>query len=389
MVWLAETLPRLSLPLPAGFLTGLDLSLARERNLQWRVVMFGRQHPKGVWYYFLVLWVMKTPLLILAALIVGYMQAARRRVLWRDPAVRFLTLNLLLLLAYFSFLFHAQIGYRYALACLPIAYTVGAAGLVLLPPIRHLLPAAILVFLTAVGENSAYVGNHLAFTNLAVQPKRHVFRWITHSNVDWGQNEDKVDAYLARAGMGPPRLDPPHLLPGLNLLRHYYAAGNLRFERYRWVRENVDPVAHFGHTFLLFDISDAQFERLLEESRRVLPSPRVATLCAADEPLRPLAQEEPVSLMEGQEGVVCVSTSRPADLVMRSTAGTLLFGRATREPGGRDLIREGQQAWYRLEPGHHALTARALSHFTGTLGVARGSVSVSVKLSRPEERAGR
>ena len=37
--FLAARWPGLRLPVPADFLTGIDLSLARERTLKWRVVM--------------------------------------------------------------------------------------------------------------------------------------------------------------------------------------------------------------------------------------------------------------------------------------------------------------------------------------------------------------
>ncbi|HET6899989.1 MAG TPA: glycosyltransferase family 39 protein, partial [Vicinamibacteria bacterium] len=72
---LAGRWPSLRLPLPADFLTGIDLSLARERTLKWRVVILGRYYPRGVWYYFALLWLMKTPLLLLISEIAGYVQA--------------------------------------------------------------------------------------------------------------------------------------------------------------------------------------------------------------------------------------------------------------------------------------------------------------------------
>ncbi|HEV7500217.1 MAG TPA: glycosyltransferase family 39 protein, partial [Vicinamibacteria bacterium] len=131
--FLAGRWPGLRLPLPADFLTGIDLSLARERTLKWRVVMLGRQYPRGVWYYFALLWLMKTPLLLLAAEVAGYVRAIRTGLLWRSPPLRFLALNLALLLAYFSLLFHAQIGYRFVLMCVPLGYIIAAAGLTSLP----------------------------------------------------------------------------------------------------------------------------------------------------------------------------------------------------------------------------------------------------------------
>ena len=132
--FLAARWPTLRLPVPADFLTGIDLSLARERTLKWRVVMLGQQYPRGVWYYFALLWLMKTPVLLLAAEATGYLRAIRTGILWRSPPLRFLAANLALPLVYFSLLFHAQIGYRFVLMCVPLGYIVAAAGLSTLSP---------------------------------------------------------------------------------------------------------------------------------------------------------------------------------------------------------------------------------------------------------------
>ena len=55
--------------------------------------------------------------------------AARDAALRTDPALRLLALNFAWQLAYFSLLFRAQIGYRFALTCIPLAWIVAAAGL--------------------------------------------------------------------------------------------------------------------------------------------------------------------------------------------------------------------------------------------------------------------
>jgi Dolichyl-phosphate-mannose-protein mannosyltransferase len=383
MTRLAELLPRLRLPLPADFLTGFDLSLARERDLKWRVVVFGTEYPRGVWYYFVLLWLMKTPFLILVAQVAGYLLAARAKLFSRQPALRFLALNLLLLLAYFSFLFHAQIGYRFVLMCLPLGYMIAAAGLASLEPTRHVRTLGALLLLVTLGENVAYWGNHLAFTNLAVQPKKLVFRWITHSNVDWRQNEDRLESYLVRAGIGRERLNPPHLLAGRNLLRHSHAGGNLRFERYRWVRENLTPVTHYDHTFLLFDLSAAEFERLLEETRRIAPSPRAAELCPAGASSQPTVPGQSVPLSDDEnprrDWLVCVDATDGADIAWRAASGSAVVGPADQPKTARDFVEADQEVWYRLAPGRHVLALSGQDGIAGTWRVERGSARFTLR----------
>ena len=386
--FLAARWPGLRLPVPADFLTGIDLSLARERALKWRVVMLGQQYPRGVWYYFALLWMMKTPVLLLAAEVFGYVRAIRTGILWRSPPLRFLASNLALLLAYFSLLFHAQIGYRFVLMCLPLGYIVAAAGLSTMSPRPRWQLLGMVVALSALAENAAYLGNHLSFTNVAVQPKKNVFRWITHSNIDWRHNEDRADTYLARAGIGRDRLDPPHVLPGLNLLRHYHAAGNLRFERYRWVRENVDPVAHFDHTFLLFDLTPADYERYLDAERRLSSSPLAKEACGKEAGLLPPGQPFtlPDHVPEQMVPVLCVDAPRAADFVLHVTSGHMVFGPVERPGGAHEYAEAGQEIWFRLEPGPHAFSVVAENGFSGTWRAARGEVSVSVVPGTGSER---
>jgi hypothetical protein len=390
---LAGLLPHLRLPLPADFLTGFDLSLARERELKWRVVVLGREYPRGVWYYFGLLWLMKTPLLILVAQWAGYLRAIQTGLLWRSPLLRFLAVNLAVLLAYFSLLFHAQIGYRFVLMCLPLGYIIAAAGLSTIRARPWVAPVGVVVVLAAMAENAAYLGNHIAFTNVAVQPKKLVFRWITHSNIDWRQNEDRVDEYLARAGIGRDRLDPPHVLAGRNLLHHSHAGGNLRFERYRWVRENLEPVTHFDHTFLLFDLSPADFERFLEASRHLAPSPLAARLCGAEAPGERIAAGQPFALPDEDSrrpGVwlLCVDAPRGADFVLHVASGRLVFGPADRPGRAHEYAEVGQELWFRLEPGRHVFTARGQQDFTGAWRAAQGAASVSRRQAAESDLSG-
>jgi hypothetical protein len=386
---LARRWPSLRLPLPIDFLTGIDLSLARERTLSWRVVILGRQYPRGVWYYFALLWLVKTPLLVLAAQCVGYAQAIRTRLLWQSPPLGFLAANLALLLAYFSLFFHAQIGFRFVLMCLPLGYIIAAAGLSTLARGARTTVLGVLVLVSALAENAAYLGNHISFTNLAVQPKTRVFRWITHSNIDWRQNEDRADLYLARAGIGRDRLDPPHVLPGLNLLRHYHAAGNLRFERYRWLRENLEPVRLFDHTFLLFDVSPADFERYLDTQRRLAPSPLARALCEAPQGGRPVAPGQPWSVPDAVAGagpwILCVDAPAGADVVVHVTAGNMVFGPVDRPGGAHEYAAAGQEIWFRLEAGRHAFAIVPENGLGAVWRVVRGEASAVVREPAPPD----
>jgi hypothetical protein len=267
----ATAVPGVPLPVPLAFLTGIDVSLAHERGKSFPVYILGRHWPDGVWYYFVVLWLIKTPLLALLAQVVGLVQAARRAALRNDPALRFLALNLAWQLAYFSLLFRAQIGYRFALMCVPLAWILAAAGLATLPArATHVAGGA--VVLAALLENATYWGNPLSFSNAAVWPKRDAYRLMADSNLDWGQNRDKIDGWLRQNGIDEARLDPALLLPGTNVLSVNVLTGvKGGFERQRWLRENAAPVRELGHTYLWFELDPALYQRYRDETGPVPP----------------------------------------------------------------------------------------------------------------------
>jgi 4-amino-4-deoxy-L-arabinose transferase-like glycosyltransferase len=356
---LADAAPGLPAPLPLAFLTGIDHSLADERG-EWPVVLLGRRHPEGVWFYFAVLWLLKTPLSLLAGQVAGFAAAARR--LAADPVARLLAWNLALHLAYFSLVFRAQLGYRFVLMLVPLAYVLAAAGLVHAGLTRRTRVALGIAAAVALIENAAYAGNPLAFTNLAVQPKRLAYRLLADSNIDWGQDRERITRTLARAGAGHTILDPLHVLPGHNTLGLNALAGVFDFERHRWLRENVAPGGHFRHTYLWFEIDGPTYDRFLDATRRLSPAPWTAAECPADlalehqPPGARLPFERTTPPRAGDGLVVCVETRRGVDFGLRVAKGLARFGRTTADGGcDAETMIAGHVSWYRLDPGRHAL----------------------------------
>jgi len=349
---LARLLPGLWLPLPRDFLTGIDIVLGSEREKPFPVMILGERHPSGVWYYFAVVALLKTPLLTLAALAGGAVLALRGGLL-RQPRARFLVANLVLTLAYFSLVFRMQIGYRFVLMCVPVVALVAASGLARLPA-RWSRAAAVAVLLAGVAENAPYLGNSLAFTNAAVRPKSTVYLLLADSNVDFGQNDGDVGAWIDRWRARGAHLDPVHLLPGDNIVNFNLASGAGPYHPHRWTRaQRLRPVDHFRHTWLLFRIGPEEFERLLSESRRLVPA--AATACGGGEG-GAAAGPRRIAL-EAETVLLCLTVEQETDVVLRGLSGTGTIGPADRSLREWDRIRAGSEAWYRLAPGRHALAA--------------------------------
>ncbi|HXY42015.1 MAG TPA: hypothetical protein VEQ10_20230, partial [Vicinamibacteria bacterium] len=387
-----HVLPGLRLPLPRGFLTGLDASLAAERH-DWNIVLLDHCYPRGVWFYFVVLWALKTPLLLVAAEGYGLWRAARARFAPAARATGFVVLVLLVHIAYFSFVFQTQVGYRYVLMCLPLAYLVAAAALAPLAE-REWAPAlAAAVVVLALAENAMYAGNPLAFSNAAVWPKRDVFRLMADSNLDWGQNDERIERWLAAHRGEPVHFNPPHLLPGRNLFDVNVVAGVDEFERHRFLREHAEPVAHVRHTHLWFDIDEALFGRFLEAERRLAPAVDAGSSCPPGTFGETIPANGRLNLFlpaskAPVEAVACVAAPAGADLAVVALHGRLQLGRLSGAgPCRGETIAEGQQEWWRLDPGAHALCVSTLPDaatgaaqpFEGWWAVARHPAALTVR----------
>lgn len=383
---LAGAVPGLRLPLPIDFVTGLDICLAHERGRGWPVLILARAFPDGVWWYFLVSWALKTPLLLLAAQLLGLWRVARLGLGPARPALLFLGLNLLLSLGYFSLLFRAQIGYRYMLLGLPLLALLAAQGLAGLSA-RALGLGALVVGLGTLFENLPYAGNSLAFTSPLVQPKEQAYRFLTNSSIDWGQNDEKVQSWLAQQRLARPGQsvlwEPTHIRPGWNVIGLNSLAGGGSFEQFRWLRERRRPEGHFRHTYLWFTIDAPTYERFLDENRHLAPRPADRDSCA---PGPALASLEPASWRAfppsppGRNAwVVCVQTAAGADLALVSERTGLLLGRAGEEPSRWDRLRPGEELVYRLDPGVHALAVIKMELFGGRFELRRGTADLSLR----------
>ena len=334
-----------------------------------------------------------TPLLLLAALIAGFVQTLREGLLGTNPFVRCLALHLGLGLFYFSFVFRMQIGYRFVLMCVPLAAILAGAGLSSLARHRLFAPAWAVVVLTAVAENVAYFGNSLAFTNAAVWPKRDVYRLLADSNVDYGQNHEKMAAWFA-ANRAPHRyLDPIHILPGENILSFDQANGARGYPRHEWLRQHLRPTRHFRHTYLFFEVRSDDFERFLALSRRLAPVLGVEQMCSPGDPRnRPVDLQAAARFARGpsphdvQLVCVCVRASAPVDLALRSLEGEVSWGRAAQLRKDWDRLRADTEVWYRLDPGVHAFVAAEPRSFRGEWIVPRGSVEAWARQAEAGKR---
>ena len=249
-----------------------------------------------------------------------------------------------------------------ALVILPFAYLLAAAGLANFfstRSTRRLGFAAVVLTLT---EHLFYLGNPIAFTNLAVWPKRKVYRLIADSDVDWGQHRDRIERWAANDGVSPERVEPIHILPGPNIYPVNAVAGVWgSWDDFEWERRNLMPRRHYGHTYLRFDVDDATFTRYLREKRPLVASLQGAALCAGVVmPALPVTDAAVVELTHSgsaNDWILCLDVIQPAIVGLRSE-GVSALGTVTAAGRCAALeVRHGRELWFAAEAGTHALCA--------------------------------
>jgi hypothetical protein len=344
---LAAQAPSLPLPLPRAVLTGIDMSVEHNRPELWASYVFGADHRGGVWYYFLAQWLMKTPLSLVALILIGTWRLRGR---WRDPEVLTLTGLLLLHLVYFSLFFATQIGLRFALPCAALSCALAARGLGRVKPAWLVAAAAL-----AVAERTPYWGDPLAFTNLSVWPKNRAYWYTADSNLDWGQNRDRVTRYARDLGLALV-MDQVTITPGLFVVAANDLAISDRRDSYRFLVEKNLPAINVGFTHFAFSVSGENFDDYMTAYRTAPPWPGPDPLCAPPLPhYSPGAQipfEQTESPGSVRTFVVCVTSRKGADIGFTVTDGRLGFGRLGPEGNcDADLLQEGQQAWFRSPRG--------------------------------------
>ncbi len=347
---LAHAWPSLRLPFPGSVLTGIDRSMSHNDHLGWNCYLFGEIHQGGVWYYFVAHWLMKTPVALLVAVMVGLF---KMRTAWRDRWVGIPGVLFGIHLAYFSFFFSTQLGIRYALLCIPLASIIAGCGLARIGSrgAWWLLPVAAL----ALAERLPYWGDPIAFTNLSVWPKSRAYWYTADSSLDYGQNRERLPRYVKELGLAA-IIDQAAVTPGLYVV----SANNLtkfgNFRAHRWLIDHDVPVINLGFTDFGFSITGERFEAYMNDTRVVPSLPDFEDLCSGLLPHYPPGSKLPFVRHDHPDGgrlwVVCVRSRKGADLGFTVEEGRLLFGRVD---GGKscstDILQANQAAWLRIPRG--------------------------------------
>jgi tetratricopeptide (TPR) repeat protein len=161
--------------------------------------VLGTLYPTARWFYFPVAFAIKSSIALLLSLLIAlltlrlYRERRREMLFLLVPAVTYFALSMTSGL---------NIGVRHILPVYPFFIVVAAAGVCALARKHRVFSFALVALLIFHAFTAARTApNYIAFSNDLWGGTDHTHRWISDSNVDWGQNLKVVKAYLEREGI--------------------------------------------------------------------------------------------------------------------------------------------------------------------------------------------
>jgi len=179
--------------LPGAYLNGFNWLLARSgRN---RAYLLGQVRPGGWWYFFLVTFLIKTPVALL--ILIGLALWVQRR-RWREDPLQTAFL-LVPVVVYFTIISAVgwNIGHRHLLPIYPFLFVV-VSSLIPWAIQRRPLAKAGLAGLGAwyLAASLSIFPHYLAYFNELVGGPNQGYKYLVDSNLDWGQDLKNLKRYM-------------------------------------------------------------------------------------------------------------------------------------------------------------------------------------------------
>ncbi len=253
------------MPFPKPFLQGLDRVKFYDTtgmtygniylNGELRVNK-GRQF-SGFKGYFLYCIFYKMPIATLLFLILATIQYFRKNLNrdWLQNEV-FIFAPILFYLFFYNFGFNSNIGIRYIIVIFPMLYIFCGNLLKDWESIEtksKVVYLGLLVYLSI--SVASYYPHYLSYFNEFVWDRTKAYKYLADSNIDWGQNRWYLSQYLKTDNSSVVEPDIPtsgRIIVGVNNL-----VGIRHPQRFRWLRENFEPIGHITYSYLIFDVPES------------------------------------------------------------------------------------------------------------------------------------
>ena len=179
--------------LPESYIYGLYRFLSRADEGHAAFLM-GEYSGHGWWYYFLVAFLIKTPIPVLYLLLGSLLFLAR----YKNKAITVIFLILPVILLFFvSTRQHINIGLRHILPIYPLIYVL-IGGLININISRKRLAGIIVSFamIWSVWSSVNIYPYYLAYFNEFIGGPKNGYKYLVDSNLDWGQDLPGLKEYM-------------------------------------------------------------------------------------------------------------------------------------------------------------------------------------------------
>lgn len=260
-------LTQLRVPVPYPYLQGIDLIRFNEQTgaSYGNIYLLGHLSAvKGFPGYFIVASLLKVPIatqvILILALILYFSRKDQRIDFFRNEI--FLLLFVAVFTVYLNFFYNAQIGIRHFLPVFPLLYVFSGnlfAGWNDFSAVQKSLSWGLIAYLLA--STFSYYPYNISYFNEIVWDRTQAYKYLADSNIDWGQGRKELREYLSNnpaAIYQPAKPRYGQIIVSVNNL----VGITIDPGKYAWLRENFEPVDTIAYTFLIYDISPAEFDAM-------------------------------------------------------------------------------------------------------------------------------
>ena len=246
-------------PLPVPYIEGLDITQhmnelgAGDPNVSGMNYMLGNYRSgHGFWSYYLTIFLFKTPIPYLLALILMLSLLISKPGIFDGAAKGLILGGVIYFFLFFSLFNNVQIGIRHILLIYPLLYVLMGSIVKMQLPKKAWLAVATFFILYTLISFYYYFPNLISYTNELIADKKRAYKIMADTNLDYGQGNFALAKYLEKHTDVKIASSVPQMGKFVLSVNDYVDINGTG--RFRWLRK-FTPVRHINHCYLLFDIS--------------------------------------------------------------------------------------------------------------------------------------
>jgi len=258
-------LKNIPVPVPYPYLQGLDMLELHLTRIYADIYLLGKLRTiKGGGFkgYFFYAFLFKEPiaiqLFIFLSFVIFILNRKKQKFLENEI---FFLLPAAFFTIYFNFFSKIQLGIRIILIIFPLLY-IFCGNLFKYWEIWGIRLRSIFILSLAYLLVSvfSYFPHYLSYFNEIVWDRKKAYKLLADSNIDWGQDQWYINRHKERHP--EIKINPRSPTEGRIVVSVNELVGRFDPEKYRWLRENFEPVDHIAYSYLVYEIRPEDLEKI-------------------------------------------------------------------------------------------------------------------------------